>query len=139
MKSFTIQGTEFGIDESRSSWEISEVGGARELTIELRGDGESFKRVRAVGTDWDWALYPPHLYLRSVPVPPAGPDGTTMRAIVESDLDDYDIGLYFMEHCDLFDAELAITKTSLYLRGQVALFGPPTPIQITWSPDGRTR
>lgn len=62
MNSFKIGNTEFGIGKISLSIE-NEL-----LTLEINGNDDVFDELmKADDCEWSWALYPPRIYLRSVP------------------------------------------------------------------------
>ncbi|OZV77012.1 hypothetical protein CA850_24910 [Micromonospora echinospora] len=86
---FRLGGVDLGMDGDRSSVVISASG---ILTAELSA------ATTPAGTS-EWALAPPLLYFRGVPLTPAG---DTMTLTVDDDAsDDYDIALYFIGHRDV--------------------------------------
>ncbi|MEU4570159.1 hypothetical protein [Micromonospora sp. NPDC023956] len=86
---FRLGGVDLGVDGDRSSVVIGDSG---LLTAELSA------AATPAGTS-QWALAPPLLYFRGVPLTTAG---DTMTLTVDDEaLDAYDIALYFIEHRDV--------------------------------------
>lgn len=50
-------------------------------------------------SEWNWALYPPKLYLKEIPYQLR--ENKIEITITEEILDNYDVALYLMEHNDL--------------------------------------
>lgn len=62
--------------------------------------------------EWSWALYPPRIYLRSVPY-------KGEKIVIDSDfLAHYDAALYMMEHND-FTGVLEVADSSIEIHGLV--------------------
>jgi hypothetical protein len=86
---FCYAGTDVGIDHDRSSLKVTDTG---MLTAELRA------ATLPPGSK-DWALYPPLLYFRNIPLARFSSSG--VLAVDDEVLDEYDIALYMLEHHDI--------------------------------------
>lgn len=107
MNSFEIGNTEFGIGKISLSIE-NEL-----LTLEINGNDDVFDELmKADDCEWSWALYPPRIYLRSVPY-------KGEKIVIDSDfLAHYDAALYMMEHND-FTGVLEVADSSIEIHGLV--------------------
>lgn len=86
---FRLGGTDLGVDSDRSRVTVTDSG---ILTAELSAATPPAEAA-------DWALAPPLLYFRSVPLVTA--DDCLTLTINDDVLDEYDIALYFVEHRDV--------------------------------------
>lgn len=118
MNSFKIGDTEFGVGNVHFSIENNlvnlEINGSEKILDELAEEENS---------RWGWALYPPRLYFRGVPY-----DGESI-VIDKSNLNDYDISLYMMEHND-FTGILKITDEHIQIQGMVSMMGELLPVSV---------
>lgn len=118
MNSFKIGDTEFGVGNVHFSIENNlvnlEINGNEKILDELAEEENS---------RWGWALYPPRIYFRSVPY-----DGESI-VIDESNLYDYDISLYMMEHND-FTGTLKITDENIQIQGMAGMMDGVLPVSV---------
>ena len=141
--SFTINGTEFGIDLSKSSFSVvmndASTGfeNEGELTIEIYGNEETFKQINADydASDWSWASYPPHFYIREYYVEKVA-GSTTIVANAESyagNYSGYEHAIYMMEHSDVYDNKVELDPdNNVKVTGRVDLFGEIYDFKIQW-------
>jgi hypothetical protein len=127
--SFVIDGTEFGIDRARSTFEITRSdAGETLLDAQTVGDQETYDALTAGLPDetddehdarpWSWTLYPPELYVRACPVV-RGPDETHSATVSIDDLDDVEVGIYLMSHHDVDDVNITMTSDGFVATGTV--------------------
>lgn len=136
---FRLGGADLGVNGDRSSITVT---GSGILTAELSA---ATTPVEAS----EWALAPPLLYFRGVPLTTTG-DSLTLT-IDDDVLDEYDIALYFVEHRDVrgtltFRPDGHLTFTGVVPDHGVPDHGParpPTPsrhrgtrISVRWTSDG---
>ena len=141
--SFTINGTEFGIDLVKSSFSVvmndASTGfeNEGEITIEIYGDTETFSQINADydTSDWSWASYPPHFYIREYYIEKTAAS-QTITANAESyagHYSGYEHAIYMMEHSDVYDNKIEIEPdNSVKITGRVDLFGKIQDFKIHW-------
>ncbi len=114
MATFTIDDYDFGVDPGAS--EIAISPDRIDITIVGRKDA-----VESLWDDddhpWSWLVYPPKIYLTGVPI--TSDDGGFDRDITEADLEQYDIAIYVMKHCDILPCRVSLRDGVLSIRGQV--------------------
>lgn len=97
MQKFILGNDNFGVGKIMYKID-NENSVINDLTI--IGDQQLFEALSDdKQSEWNWALYPPKLYLREVPYQMRG--DKIEIAVTEESLDNYDIALYFMEHNDI--------------------------------------
>ncbi|HAT41307.1 MAG TPA: hypothetical protein DCS87_06210 [Rheinheimera sp.] len=123
MNTFTIGGTDFGISQAESCITFDHG----QLTIEIRGDADVFTTItNNEDSEWSWALYPPHLYIRSLETK----DG---KATLNGD-DEVEVALYMMEHNTILDAAVLVTSAhSVDVSGIVDLLGERMPFNVKFA------
>lgn len=110
MQKFIIGTDNFGIGKVTCKID-SENSIINDLTI--IGNEEIFEELSAdENGKWNWALYPPKLYLRKIPFNLK--QGKIEVAITEEILDEYDVALYLMEHNDIYGT-FTIDKNKVFL------------------------
>jgi len=127
MSTFTIGDTEFGVDleESERSIDTTQPN-VIELMLEVYGDQERFDAITDDDeSEWSWALYPPHFYLRGLTVP-----SSTVNDFVElpkpDDNDEIEAAIYIMEHNPVYDLRILIVPHShVETLGMVEVMGRP--------------
>jgi hypothetical protein len=135
MADFVIAGTEFGIDVQQSRIQLTSRGNELLLTLEVHGNPAKFAAIKSdEDSKWSWALYPPHFYIRSYPVPAAARTRTAKVSLKPGDMTNYDIALYMMEHNDV-DRVVVTLKggVEVEVSGRVNLLGKRSPFEIRWS------
>lgn len=118
MNTFTIDGTEFGIDLSASTLEIDQTDPKRTVvSLEIRGDDQLFTALTDnEESEWSWALYPPHLYIR-------GLETRDAKAVLEGG-EDIEAALYMMQHNFIFNLNVTLTSNQgIEVSGLVDLMG----------------
>src|SRR5262249_13897315 len=142
MAEFILANTNFAIDDEKSQIALAPgKKGELLLTLEIHGDQEVFDRLNAEErSEWSWALYPPHFYLRNYPVPLAARDKSVSVKLKPEDSANYDVALYMMEHNDVERVVIQISKgTQVEVSGRVAagalIEGQPE-FRIKWARGG---
>ena len=103
MATFTIDDYDFGVDPDASHIDISSgkidiaIVGRKDLVESLWDDDDH---------PWSWLVYPPKIYLTDVPIILHG--NGFQRDITEDDLDEYDIAIYAMKHCDILPCRVTL-------------------------------
>jgi len=100
------------------------------VNIEIYGNIEKYNLLtKDEEADWSWTLYPPHFYFRNVPVT----DKNNFDIELTNNLlDEYDIALYLMEHCDVF-GKLSYKNGMLTIKGKVDLYGENNKFTVSFS------
>jgi hypothetical protein len=133
MDTFSISGTEFGVDNYASVTCLCVLkDGSRVLTLDVRGDEMTYRAV-ADGEDseWGWTLYPPRFYLLDYVLPVRNSDGDSEVVLTPGDLDDYDVALYMMEHNEVSDLVIRLHgDTEVTIVGSVGLMGEVEAFEI---------
>jgi hypothetical protein len=135
MASFTIGGTEFGIDPGRSRCALTRrLFRSPSLTVVIQGDAGLFERLtHAEDSAWSWALYPPTFSLRDLPIPKPKGGETIDVPLAPAEVERYEVGLYMMEHNPVTDVVLQLGPgTEVVIRGKVELCGEPGEFRIEW-------
>ena len=104
MNRFLIDGFDFGIDLSRSHVKPSADG----ADIVVVGDDSVVQSL--IDTEdgpWSWLISAPMLYLRDFAFSPCA-ESRFARDLTDDDLDNYDIALYVMEHCDILPCRISL-------------------------------
>lgn len=114
---------DLGLDDSRSTVSVA----AKLLTIELHA-------AHAPPGSGDWAVYPPLLYARGVPLSRFDGEGTLV--IDDEALDEHDLALYMLEHHDIHGS-LTYRSGTVAFTGTAEMFGCPEsiPLEVSWSVD----
>jgi hypothetical protein len=122
MTYFIIDGFDFGVDTARSFLTVTNS------TFELQLVGNDAIIEKLTGREdhpWNWLIQPPFLYAIGVPCQ-LDTNGDFEHDITEQELDDYDIALYVMEHCDVLPCKVTKTGGIARVSGKVHnLFTPP--------------
>jgi hypothetical protein len=133
---FTIDDTDFGIDEAKSSFKLEILNsGDAVIDAEVYGDQKRYDEVTGDydSSPWSWALYPPHFYMRSYPAT-GGLSAGAFRAVVSTDdLDEYEVAIYLMEHNDVDAVEVIADRRTLRATGVVILSGKRHPFSISFT------
>ncbi|WP_283150504.1 hypothetical protein [Silvimonas soli] len=122
MNTFIIGSTEFGIDPGKSTI----VHDRGQLTLEIRGDEHVFTILTCnEDSEWSWALYPPHLYIR-------GLETKGGKAVLNGQ-DDVEVALYMMEHNTILEATVSLTPANgVEVSGLVDLIGEVQPFRVSF-------
>lgn len=115
MAHFIIDGFDFGVDAERSSLVVK----SSKFELKLVGD-DSVTRdaMRRDDHPWSWLIQPPFLYAVGIPCKEDA-NGDFEHDITEQELDDYDIALYAMEHCDVLPCKISKTGKIVTVFGMV--------------------
>lgn len=120
MNSFVIGTTEFGIDVEKSSLQTRHdhhLGLMFSLTIV--GDPGVFEALsEADASPWNWALYPPKIYIHDLLCQSDRAPENWVCHLPESQAGD--VGLYMMEHSEIHDATISF-KAGTYVSGEGTL------------------
>ena len=130
--SFVINGTEFGIDVVESSFVVDTSDPPEQLvTIEIRGDKDIFEKLSGdENSEWSWALYPPHFYIREFPGEKVA---GSPKVVAGGSADYYELAIYMMEHNDVSDLKIEIDpQKTLHVTGRVDVFGETHDFEIRW-------
>ena len=132
--SFVIGGTEFGIDLDKSSFIAEKDGdyGDYLIDLEIYGSKDKLETVNADydSSEWSWASYPPHFYLREFPGERL--DGST-EVVAGGSTTGYEVAIYMMQHSDVSDLKISINPQSiLSVAGRVDLLGKEHDFEIRW-------
>jgi hypothetical protein len=136
MNSFTLGSTEFGINTQESQITIaSDLTQPNQalLTIDVAGDNEIFQTLSTPqDSKWSWALYPPSLYLNDIPIPlKIATEGGEVYFVNRND---FEIGLYMMEHCEITDITVTlISQREVNVKGTVDLWGKEMPFAVNYT------
>src|SRR5947209_7176792 len=112
---FVIDGFDFGVDPVRSSLAVIHS------TFELKIVGDDAVIADTMGREnhpWNWLIQPPFLYAIGLPCQ-LDSKGNFEHDITEQELDDYDIALYAMEHCDVLPCRIAKKGAVVTASGKV--------------------
>jgi hypothetical protein len=132
MDSFTINGSEFGVNREKSRLGFNPpMSSTRDISLSVYGDNQTYQALtEAEGSEWSWTLYPPHFYLRGFPVPDELPFSVSLT---DKDCEEYDIALYMMEHNFVEAITLSINPgPQVEVRGEVKLSGKIVDFRILW-------
>lgn len=114
MATFTIDDYEFGVDPDASHIAIS----PSKIDITIVGRKESVESFLDDDEHpWSWLVCPPKIYLTDVPI--TLDDDGFKRDIDEDDLDEYDIAIYAMKHCDILPCRVTLRDGLLTIHGKV--------------------
>ncbi len=133
--SFVIGKTDFGIEIDESSFEIDTSDPSRPLvTIEIHGNETIFEKLSNDDeSEWSWALYAPHFYIREFPAKPTSDASTVTANARLDDIEEYDLAIYMMEHSDIDNVKIEATvDKALKVTGRVNLFGKTHDFEIRW-------
>lgn len=131
---FRIGETDFGIDSAKSKCSLSPKRGLVTLDAEIYGDKQEYGRITAdEDSPWSWTLYPPHFYLRKVPVEVNGRADAFAAKVTADDLDEYEVAIYLMEHNDVDTVSIEVDGGEFTANGTVFLSGKPLPFAIRFS------
>lgn len=136
MRSFTVDRTEFGIDQQKSRLHFAPAArGKQEINLSIHGDPRTYQALtEAEGSEWSWTLYPPEFYLRGFPVPSETPFSVRLT---EADCEDYDVALYLMEHFRIVEITVTVTRgPQVEVRGKVELSDRTAEFAIRWVVEG---
>ena len=130
MNRFIIDGFDFGIDLSRSHIKPTANG----ADIVMVGDDSVIQTL--IQTDdgpWSWLISAPMLYFRDFMFSPCA-DSAFSRDITDDDLDDFDIALYVMEHCDILPCRIALDSGVFTAVGRVhGIQKSPVPFDVSFT------
>ncbi|GAA2446111.1 hypothetical protein GCM10010433_54600 [Streptomyces pulveraceus] len=124
MDTFVLGDTDFAVDRSESSVQVSPDG---LVTVSLWGTIEALDG-QGDGGPFGWALHPPHLYLTAVPA--AWTDDVATMSIDEAMADLYDIGLYLHEHGDVTGELTLDPARALCFSGSVRVLGRVESVEV---------
>ena len=89
------------------------------LNCEIMGEQTAFDEiVEDEMNPYSWALYPPKLYIRELPIEQSDADRFEY-SISQTDLDNCDIGLYMMEHYTIFPCKIKGSGSVVIVEGLV--------------------
>lgn len=115
MATFVIDGFDFGIDSARS---MATLNGSK-LTLKIVGDEIIIANlIKDDDHPWNWLIQPPFIYVTELPCQSDDRESFTYD-ITEQDLDNYDIALYVMEHCDILPCRIVKKGNTLTIAGKV--------------------
>jgi hypothetical protein len=122
MNTFVIGSTEFGINPGESTI----VHDRGQLTLEIRGDERAFTILtHNEDSEWLWALYPPHLYIRGLEMKGG-------KAVLNGQ-EDFEVALYMMEHNTILEATVSLTADKgVQVSGLVNLVGEVQPFRVSF-------
>jgi hypothetical protein len=123
MNTFYIDDTDFGINADDSYYTIETINDVLVINLEIMGDQQKYDAITEhEDSKWSWTLYPPRLYILDFPL--TKHEGRMSAKISFDDLDEYEIGLYLIEHNDLDEIVLFIDADGvLHIQGMVFLSG----------------
>ena len=128
MNRFIIDGFDFGIDLSRSHVKPSSDG----IDIVIVGGDSAIQRlIDDEDGRWNWLISAPMLYLRDFMFSSCR-DSKFAHDLTDDDLDNYDIALYVMEHCDILPCTISLDAGVFSANGQVhGIQVTPFPFEIS--------
>lgn len=133
---FSIDGTNFAVDATKSSMRLDALGnGMLEINIDIHGDDAVFTRLMEEEEEeedgaWSWALYPPVFFLHGLRVAEGSP-GAAVTGPLGSSLDDAEAGIYMMEYGDISLVDIGeLSPRRLAVSGTVELYGRQLPFTI---------
>ena len=128
MNRFIIDGFDFGIDLSRSHVKSSADG----ADIVIVGDHSVVQRLLdAEDGPWSWLISAPMLYLRDFMFLSCR-DPEFAHDLTDDDLDNYDIALFVMEHCNILPCTISLAAGVFSANGQVhGIQKSPIPFEIS--------
>lgn len=115
MGHFVIDDFDFGVDSTRTSLIVK--GSTFELKL-VGNDAVVSETMMLDEHRWNWLIQPPFLYAISIPCT-VDKSGDFEHDITEEELDDFDIALYVMEHCDVFPCKISKKGNSVTVSGKV--------------------
>ncbi|WP_291726353.1 hypothetical protein [Bernardetia sp.] len=109
MEIFKLGNYNFGIEKNELVLDIERKSEKIYVSdIEIRGNEAVFENLLEDDDfECSWSLYPPYFYARQVKL-----DTNDSLRINEDNIDDYDVGIYLMEH---FDVDIVIKIDEGYL------------------------
>lgn len=129
MNCFNIDKTDFGID-SNSSFTVSKVDSMSTINIEINSNEELFNSItESDDSEWSWALYAPKFYFNDFPI--LNPTEFEIE-LTDDLLNEYDIAIYMMEHCDI-TGSLNYSYEKLTISGKVSIMGDEKDFRIEWA------
>lgn len=112
---FVIEGFDFGADAARSSLTVTDST----FTLKLVGEDTIIGEIISnENHPWNWLIQPPFFYAIGVPCQ-LDSNGDFEHQITEQELDDYDIALYAMEHCDVLPCTISKKGSVVTVSGKV--------------------
>ena len=138
MSVFSIGGTDFAVDGSKSRIRLEAVGnGMLELDADIHGDAAVFADLTdEEDGEWSWALYPPVFFLHGLrvaqgrPVPDGSAGGTPAPQAGAAD-DAAESGIYMMQYRDIAALDIIeLSARRLALSGLVDFHGRQLPFHI---------
>jgi hypothetical protein len=131
--SFVIGGTDFGIDSAATVASITtHADGSRVLNLDVQGDEKTYRSVsESEDSKWSWTLYPPRFYLSGYEFAFRGVAENLEIALTSNDYEDYDVGLYMMEHNEVSDVVIKFHADEyVSVVGRVDLMGDDEAFEI---------
>lgn len=135
---FSIGGTNFAVDATKSSIRLDALGnGMLEINVDIHGDDDVFMRLmeeedEEEDGEWSWALYPPVFFLHGLRVAQGQP-GAAVTGPLGSDLDAAESGIYMMAYSPITGVDIEeLSATRLALSGMVELYGKQLPFCISY-------
>ncbi|MCW8128671.1 hypothetical protein [Microbulbifer halophilus] len=115
---FMIGEDEFGIDESKTEVRHSKSWLGARLDVNVCGSNAQLSSLNEIGK-WDWALYPPELYIRRLKLPRFGKAKYT-----DAQLGRVECAVYMMEHNPIVKLQISSQKSGLLnISGTVEIVG----------------
>jgi hypothetical protein len=122
---FRIDATDFGVGQVRLVFH--ETGPV--VSLEITGSQLAAAAIAANERHpFNWLLYPPKMYVQEVPYREEA--GLKIVEIGEVALDEYDIGLYLLEHNDVFGTLTIASDNSIWFKGTTFVSGVEVPLEI---------
>jgi len=123
VNTFTIDGTEFGVNPATSLLSLArDDSGEVILMFELEGDQAQYDALtEPEDGEWSWTLYPPHLYIRGLRVPQAASSIPSVINLPRPG--EIEAALYLMAHNEISNLSLFVSSARIEVTGEVDLFG----------------
>ncbi|MFA8434286.1 MAG: hypothetical protein ACEPOZ_07195 [Marinifilaceae bacterium] len=119
---FIVGDYEFSFDRTESTIEIE---GNQIIDLTIKGKEEVFEKYSENDNfEFDWGLYPPEFYARGIDLNSRG-----QFEINQTNLYDYEVALYFMEHNDV-EINLSVMENWILISGWTNIGGKQYPLEI---------
>jgi hypothetical protein len=132
MHTFRIGDTNFGVDTDASSVEVlPNKDGKFDLYIEVAGQQDIFDAL-CEGEDsaWSWALYPPFLFIRGVPLSRELAEVSAPIQVPEWH-DTLEMGLYMMAYSTISEVTIQLGSfNEVVVRGCVDFWGEKRSFEV---------
>ena len=120
---FRIGDDDFGIKEDALQYRLTKrLMRSSSLFLEILGAENNFEAL-SEKPEWDWALYPPKLYISGLPIKNSG-----VSSFSRSKLENYDCAVYLMEHNFFVNLEIELTPNKIIVKGECLMIGNNMPV-----------